>query len=118
MRKQKATKVPKKASKPKLKKGAQRVVSLCYLEPVPGREHTRLVIGFGPLDHPWGTGERGETEVAGYIQFGVVEVEVPPTFTYVSVARRQWVITRGRDKVRKSPKAWHLPESKGEVSDG
>ena len=88
-------------------------VSVCYIAGPAGHPLEGLVIGMGPVDHPWGTGERGEVQVSPSCRFAVAEVTAKKKLTPNRIANRGWCVTNSRKSVKPSPLAWRLEGNDG-----
>jgi threonine dehydrogenase-like Zn-dependent dehydrogenase len=84
------------------------IVTVCYIAGPAGHEFEGLVIGMGPVNHPWGPGERGEIRVSQSCRLAVAEVEEKKGLDAGSIADRAWCVTKGGNSVKPSPLAWRL----------
>jgi hypothetical protein len=97
---------------------AKRTISVCYIAGPPWRKDIGLVIGFGPICHPWGAGETGEVNASATLRLAVAVVDAPKACTHEAVSRRAWMMTKNRQRVKRSPVEWRLPEPDVEDHNG
>jgi hypothetical protein len=84
----------------KLKKG-ERLMSICYISGPPWRKDIGILIGMGPVGHPWGTGETGEVHAATGLRLKVATVAVPKKCAHEGIAEREWRITKNGQRVKR-----------------
>jgi len=77
---------------------------VCYIAGPEWRDDVGLIIGCGPVGHPWGPGETGEVTISPVINFAVADVEVSKRFDPASVALRKWRVTKSLKRARRSDK--------------
>ena len=84
------------------------IVTVCYIAGPAGHPFEGLVIGMGPLGHPWGSGERGDVQVSQSCRFAVAEVKAKAGLEPGRIAERCWCMTKQGDAVKPSPMPWRL----------
>lgn len=83
-------------------KAKERTVSVCYIAGPAWRQDLRLIIGHGPIGHPWGSAERGEVKASPGLMLATATVNVTRAFDHGSVARREWEITKNGKRAKRT----------------